>query len=233
MSYSIESIVRHMINQNNHSMNISFPAIIVGVENLEDGFVDVQPVVNYLNPLTRESFEYPIIYGVSLVFPSSKTSTVCFPVSQGDCVDLLIQSVDIQDFINGNKDTHDSFFLPHGNLANVVAIVGFAPYQQSCFNPINYKNDFDNQDLNIVHNKNTDNEAIISINTDGDISLRSPTVVNIESKEVNVVADTINTNNAILSTDGDVEINGKSVKEFMLSHTHTGNQGSPTSPPNN
>ena len=233
MSYQIEAIVKYLIRQNNHDINISFPAVVVGTDNLKDGLVDVQPVVNYSNPLTEETVEYPTLYNVRLIYPSSKNSTICFPVQQGDFVSLIIQSVDIQNFIRGATEPHDPLMLSHGNLANVVAIVGFTPYQQSCFNPINYKNDFDNQDLNIVHNKNTDNEAIISINTDGDISLRSPTTVNIESKEVNVVADTINANSAVLSTDGDVEISGKSVKEFMLSHTHTGNQGSPTSPPNN
>ena len=233
MRGSLESIIKHMIKLNNRKTNISFPAVVVNTDNLKDGFIDVKPVVNFMNSATGDTIEYPVISNVSVMFPTSKNTTICFPLVQGDTVDLLFQSVDIQNFTGGDTEPHDPFSTGYGNLANVVAIVGFTPYQQSCFNPINYKNDFDNQDLNIVHNKNTDNEAIISINTDGDISLRSPTTVNIESKEVNIVADTINTNSAVLSTDGDVEINGKSVKEFMLSHTHTGNQGSPTSPPNN
>lgn len=235
MANSIESIIRHMITQNNHNMNISFPAVVVGVEDLVDGLVDVQPIVNYVNPLTRESLQYPIIYGVSLLFPNTKSSTVSFPVNQGDTVDLVVQSVDIQSFINGDTSTHDSQILPYGNLANVVAIVGFTPYQQSCFNPNNYKNEFSNQDLNIVHNKNTDNEAIVSISADGDIRLKSPTKVMVESKEVDVLSDTVNANDAVISTQGDVVIGGRSVKQFMENydrHTHIGNQGSPTSTPN-
>lgn len=216
-------------------MNISFPALIVGVENLEDGLVDVQPIVNYINPLSRESFEYPIIYGVSLIFPNTNNSTICFPVNQGDTVDLVVQSVDIQSFINGDTGTHDSSFLPFGNLANIVAQVGFTPYQKSCLNPNNYKNEFNNQDLNIVHNKNSDNEAIVSINTDGDITLKSPTKVLVESPKVEVLADEVEANNAVISTQGDVEIQGRSVNQFMNNydlHTHIGNQGSPTSTPN-
>lgn len=225
MSYQIESIVKYLIRQNNHDINISFPAVVIGTDNLKDGLVDVQPIVNYSNPLTEETIEYPILYNVSLVFPSSKNSTICFPVQQGDFVSLLIQSVDIKNFVNGNTEIHDPLMLSHGNLANVVAIVGFTPYQQSAFNPNNYTSDFNNQDLNIVHNKNTDSEAIVSINTDGDISLKSPTKVVVESKVVEVVADK-------LTTQGDIEIQGKSVNEFMLKHTHIGNEGSPTSPPN-
>lgn len=231
MSQSIEALVRHMIKQNNHNINISFPAVVINTDNLKDGFIDVQPIVRYTNPLTREPVDYPPLYNIRVVFPSNQTSSICFPVNQGDFVDLVIQSVDVQKFINGNTEVHSPSLLSFGNLANVVAFVGFTPYQQSCFNPMNYKNDFDNQDLNIVHNKNTDNEAIISINPDGDISLKSPTTVTIESKEVQVVADTIKANNAVISTDGDLTIQGKSVHQFMLSHTHIGNQGAPTSPP--
>lgn len=232
MRGSLESIIKHMIKLNNHKSNISFPAIVVNTDNLADGFIDVKPLVNNMNSVTGETIEYPPIRNVQVLMPSTKSSSIVFPIKQGDTVDLLFQSVDILSFVNGEKEAHDPFGNGWGNLANVVAIVGFTPYQQSAFNPNNYTNDFNNQDLNIVHNKNTDNEAIISINTDGDITLKSPTKVVVESKVVEVVADSVNANNATITTQGDVEIQGKSVNEFMLKHTHIGNQGSPTSPPN-
>ena len=181
MSYSLEVLVKHLITQNNHNLNISFPATVVSVEKISDGFVDVQPVVNYMNPLTREVSEYPTLYDVRLIYPSTNNSSICFPIQQGDFVSLIVQSVDVQRFINGDGGQHPPNFLSYGNLSNVVAIVGFSPYQESCFNPNNYKNEFNNQDLNIVHNKNSDNEAIVSINIDGDITLKSPTKVLVES----------------------------------------------------
>lgn len=234
MSYNIESLVRHMITQNNHNTNISFPAMIVGIESLKDGLVDLQPIVNYQNPLSAETTVYPVLHDVPVIFPTNKTSSICFPVNQGDFVDIIVQSVDIRRFVEGASEIHDPDFLSYGNLSNVVAIVGFSPYQESCFNPNNYKNEFNNQDLNIVHNKNSDNEAIVSINTDGDITLKSPTKVLVESPKVEVLADEVEANNAIISTQGDVEIQGRSVNQFMKNydlHTHIGNQGSPTSTP--
>ena len=231
MKNSLEAIIKHMIKLNNHNTNISFPALVVNTSKLDDGLIDVNPVVNYTNPLTADTIKFPTLMDVRVVFPSSKTSTVCFPLAQGDTVLILVQSTNTSDFINGNVQQHDPDFLSYGDLSNVVALVGFTPYQESCFNPNNYKNEFNNQDLNIVHNKNTDNEAIVSINTDGDISLKSPTRVIVESKEVEVLADRIEANNAVIATQGDVEIQGMSVKQFMDTHTHIGNQGSPTSPP--
>jgi len=82
-------------------------------------------------------------------------------VNQGDTVELILQSSDIIRFRDGNKEQHDPSQLGYNNLANCIALVGFVPFQESCFNPNNYKNDFDNQDLNIVHNKNSGNEAIL------------------------------------------------------------------------
>ena len=232
MNGNVESLVRNLIRENNHNLNLAFPAVVVGTERLGDGLIDVQPVVQYSNSFTGESTKYPVLKEIPIVVPSTKSSSFTFPVVQGDFVELIVQSVDIQKFVSGNGDAHSPDLPSYGNLSNVVAIVGFTPYQQSAFNPNNYTNDFNNQDLNIVHNKNTDNEAIISINTNGDITLKSPTKVVVESKVVEVIADSIEANSANIITQGDVEIQGKSVNEFMLKHTHIGNQGSPTSPPN-
>lgn len=231
MSHSIEAGIRHLISQNNHNIKIAFPAIVVGVEKLSDGFIDVKPIVNHINNLTGDSESYPTIFNVRVIFPSSNKSTICFPINQGDFVDLIVQSVDTHKFVNGLKEQHDPYMLAFGNLSNIVAFVGFSPYQDSCFNPNNYSTEFNNQDLNIVHNKNTDNESSISINTDGVITLRSPTVVKVEAKEVDVMADTINANNATISTNGDVLVQGQSVNRFMKSHTHIDSQGNPTLPP--
>lgn len=234
MSYNIDSVIKHLISQNNHNLNIAFPAVVVGVEKLKDGFVDVQPIVEYMNPLTSETSPYPVIHNVRLIFPSNNTSTICFPVNQGDFVELRFQSVDIQNFINGNKGQHPPDFLSFGNLKNVVASVGMSPYQDSCFNPSNFTDDLDLRDLNIVHNKNTDAESRVVIKSSGDILLKSPTRVVVESKEVQVVSDRIDAKSAVISTQGDVEIEGKSVKMYMQrfdTHTHTGNKGLPTSAP--
>lgn len=188
MSQSIEALIRHMIKQNNHNINISFPAVVINTDNLKDGFIDVQPIVRYTNPLTREPVDYPPLYNIRVVFPSNQTSSICFPVNQGDFVDLVIQSVDVQKFINGNAEVHSPSLLSFGNLANVIAFVGFTPYQQSCFNPMNYKNDFDNQDLNIVHNKNTDNEIVFKLTSDGDLKVLNAKKVSYECEEFEVNA---------------------------------------------
>lgn len=216
MKDTVASLIRNMIKENNHNTNISFPAVVVGTERLEDGFLDVKPVVRYSNSFTGETTDYPILREVPIVTPSTKSSSITFPIIQGDYVELLVQSVDIQKFVNGNGENHDPDIPAYGNLSNVVAMVGFTPYQESPFNPNNYSNDFDNQDLNIVHNKNTGLESSLNISTSGSILQKAPNAVTVDSPLFDVKSDLLNANNAIITTGGDVIVQGKSLNQFML-----------------
>ena len=215
----IDSLIKHMISINNYNFKFAIPAIVVGVSNLKDGLIDVLPIVNSVNHLTWETTEHNTLYDIPVVFPSTLNSSICFPVNQGDTVELILQSSDIIRFRDGNKEQHDPSQLGYNNLANCIALVGFVPFQESCFNPNNYKNDFDNQDLNIVHNKNSGNEANIVIKSDGSINILSNNKVNI--------------NGVTITADGDIQVDGKSLRQFMLSHTHIDSQGASTTPPQN
>ena len=215
----IDSLIKHMISINNYNFKFAIPAIVVGVSNLKDGLIDVLPIVNSVNHLTWETTEHNTLYDIPVVFPSTSYSSICFPVNQGDTVELILQSSDIIRFRDGNKEQHDPSQLGYNNLANCIALVGFVPFQESCFNPNNYKNDFDNQDLNIVHNKNSGNEANIVIKSDGSINILSNNKVDI--------------NGVTITADGDITVDNKSLRQFMLSHTHIDSQGASTTPPQN
>ena len=216
MKDTVASLIRNMIKENNHNTNISFPAVVVGTDRLEDGLLDVKPVVRYSNSFTGETTDYPILREIPVVTPSTKNSSITFPIIQGDYVELLVQSVDIQKFVNGNGETHDPDIPAYGNLSNVIALVGFTPYQESPFNPNNYSNDFNNQDLNIVHNKNTGLESSVNISASGSILQKSPNAVTVDSPLFDVKSDLLNANNAIITTGGDVVVQGQSLHQFML-----------------
>lgn len=188
MSNNIDAVVKYWVGKNNQNIKIAFPAVVVGVDKLSDGLIDVQPIVDFMNSTTSESVSYPTLYDIRVVFPSTINSTICFPVNQGDFVDLIVQSVDIQKFVNGNEEQHSPSFSSYNNLANVVAFVGFSPFQHSCFNANNYQNEFDNQDLNIVHNKNTKDEITFKLTTDGDLKVLNAKKVSFECENFEVNA---------------------------------------------
>lgn len=223
-----------MILLNNHELKISMPAKVINVDDLKDGFVDVQPLVNYENHFTGDSYTFDPIYSVRVVFPSTRTSTICFPVNQGDFVDLVFKSSSVERFLNGNGETHDPKLSGLGNMRDVAAYVGFEPYQQSCFNANNYSTEFDNQDLNIVHNKKTSSEVTIKLTQGGDVVIKSSTSVKVEAPEAVLDCQVVDAKSALIKTTGDVEIKGLSVYRNMTQHTHPyTDDGKPmvTSPP--
>ena len=91
--------------------------------------------------------------------------------------------------------------------------------QLSCIvsNANNYSTDFDLNDLNIVHNKNTANEASIKIKQNGEINIISKSNVDI--------------NGVTITPDGDILIKGKSLFNHMTTHTHIDSKGGNTTPP--
>lgn len=222
-----EKLINFLIKNQIRDLNFSIPAVVVGVQRLKEGYVDVKPIVNRINPQTGDTFERTTIKNVRLIFPSNKSSTICFPVKQGDQVRLVFQNCSIQNFLNGNTQPHDPATNAFLNLNDVTAEVGFQTVQESCFDANNYANEFDSTSLNIVHNKNTPQESKIEIKESGDVVVSSNSSIEMKSK-------TVNTNNAVINVDNDIVIQGVSLMQFIRSHTHNYTDDSkilPTFPP--
>lgn len=215
-----ESMINKIVRSQLSKINISVPARVVGVQELKDGFIDVQPLVNFVNDITRDSHEESVIRRVRVVFPSTTTSTICFPVNQGDEVDLVFQSVNIEKFVDGTNVPHNPTFKSYNNRSDVCAYIGFENYKKSCFNANNYSTDFDNQDLNIVHNKKTPSEVSIKLTQSGEVIIRSSSSVKVEAPEATLDCQVVDAKNAIVKTTGDVEIKGLSVYRNMTQHLH-------------
>lgn len=230
-----EKLINFLVKNQIRDMNFSIPAVVTGIQRLKEGYVDVKPIVNRINPQTGDTFERTTIKDVRLIFPSNSTSTFCFPVKQGDQVRLIFQNCSIQKFLDGNTNTHDPISNSFLNLNDVTAEVGFQTTKDSCFDANNYANEFDNTSLNIVHNKNTPQESKIEIKESGDVVVISNSNIEMKSSVVNVESETVNTNNAVINVDNDIVIQGVSLIQFIRSHTHNyTDDGKPmvTAPPN-
>lgn len=223
----IEAVINKMMKSKVSQVRVAFPAIIMNIDNLKDGLVDVKPIVNQHNPYNDEWTELPTIRDVRVIFPSTKNSTICFPLELGDTVELIFQSASTQKFVDGNTDVHNPLMKNSANLRDVVALAGYQTFQESCFNANNYSNEFSMDDLNIVHNKGQDSEVNISLTRDGNIK--------VNSQDINIEAENINTNDALITVDNDIVIQGISLIEFIKTHTHNyTDDGSPmvTAKPN-
>ena len=230
-----EKLINFLVKNQIRDLNFSIPAIVVGVQRLKQGYVDVKPIVNRINVQTGDTFERTTIKNVRLIFPSNKTSTICFPVKQGDQVRLVFQNCSIQKFLDGNTNPHDPVSNTFLNLNDVTAEVGFQTTQESCFDAKNYSEEFDSTSLNIIHNKNTSQEAKIEIKESGDVIVKTNSNIETKSSSFDIESETVNTNNAVINVDNDIIIQGVSLMQFIRSHTHNyKDDGNPmvTAPPN-
>lgn len=221
----------------------SVPAIIVGVQNLADGLVDVNIPIDKFVPSTAGYIEHPTIFDVPLRFPSTAKTSIVFPVEQGDGVHLVFSQYDLFNYLNGMKDNHEPLSNLFLSMDNAVAYIGLNPIEESPLNANNYSTDFDPTALNIVHNKKTENEASISIKEDSSINFNTKGNVNITCATANVkaaesvVLDTpkVDAKNALIETNNDLVVRGISFYTFATTHDHNyTDDGNPmvTAPPN-
>ena len=167
----IEFLINKLTTASSKSMKVSVPALVVNVQNLKKGLISVLPIVNFRDNHTHEYYEYGVLEDIRVVFPSNTTSTICFPVKVGDTVDVVFKSCSISSFLNGNKNPHNPSQTFIQNMLDCCAYVGFQTTQESCFDANNYTNEFNLNDLNIIHNKNTGNEVVFKLTEEGDVKV--------------------------------------------------------------
>lgn len=228
----LNPVIRNIAMNEVKGLNFCMPAIVVGIERLQDGLIDVAPVIDKFTS-TLGYTEYEPIHDVPILSLNTSTSSIQIPINQGDGVLLIFTQSDASEYLQGLKEAHEPYTNSFLSLDNAVALIGFNPYQESVYNNNNYKNQLDNTALNIVHNKNTANEIMMSFKPDGTLSIIG-NKVDVKANTVNVDSSVIDAKNSLIKTENDLVIKGKSVYQFMTTHTHAGVQSgtSNTAPPN-
>lgn len=205
MEVSLESILKSFISFNINHINTCMVGEVVNTDNLVNGFVDVQPLVNKRGG-NYDTYEYPVISYVPVIMPATSTAGIVFPVKRGDTVLLVIGQHCFDQFKLGVKVPHDTLDLRRFDISDAVAFVGFNTTQDSVWNTDNHKNTYSENSLKVYNNLGSDVEGFVELSGDGVVNIKS-------TKEVNVDAPVVNAE--------DVNIEGVgSVKQFMLSHTH-------------
>lgn len=180
-------------------------AKVLNTDNLKDGFVTVQPLVNYVAG-SLETTERANISYVPVIMPSTTHCGMVFPVKKGDTCLLIIGENSSDDFKLGSNTPHDATRLDRNSLDFAVAFVGFNITQESVFNPKNHSEDYSESSVKVFNNKGTQSECFVELKESGDVDVRSPT-------QINANAPVVNAKDVIIEGVG-------SVKQFMLSHNH-------------
>lgn len=170
MEVSLENILKSFISFNINQINTCMVGEVVNTDNLPNGFVDVQPLVNKRGG-NYDTYEYPVISYVPVVMPATTTAGIVLPVKRGDTVLLVIGQHCFDQFKLGVKVPHDTLDLRRFDISDAVAFVGFNTTQDSVWNTDNHKKEYSEDALKVYNNLGTDKECSMSLTNKGDIDV--------------------------------------------------------------
>lgn len=185
----MEDMLTSMILKQQAKQMTALPCVVTQVyDHGSQAKVDVMPLVNILYK-DNTSQERSQILGVPIVFPSSRTSMLSFPVEVGDSVLCVMASRDIDNFKSGLGASPTT---PNDNRRmsprDAIAIPGLFPFATNPINPDLRKWPHSNKDLVISHNIGESYEVEIRLTPTGKL------IINTEIEGVEVNAKYVNVN---------------------------------------
>lgn len=223
---NLETILNNNLDNYMDDVYTCLPALVVGVQNIQDGLIDVQPLVNNIFPDGTKA-EYPVIYSIPVIMPCTTTSSITMPVNQGDSVLLMFSQRDIDIYKNGGDTPHDPASFRRFNMNDAVALIGLSPINKSRLSPKNHNMKFDNDSLILTHNVGKETESYIKFDNSGTIEVNATSSLNINTETVNIKAESINVDSTNVNVNAStvdikstVMIDGMNLNNFMKQHNH-------------
>ena len=195
--------ITNTIQRNLKAVHTAMPGKIVAFDAAK-GVATVQPVMKYKKP-NGETIDFPQITGVPVVFPqgASQNVTVAFPVKAGDGCLLVIAEQSIDYWQYGQETDTDLSF----DITNAICIPGLF------------------SKANGAVKEACDKNAVVLDANGTKVTVKAGEVI-IDAAKVTVNGDV--TVNGTMTTVGDTVAEGIS----LSSHTHGGDSGGTTTPPN-
>lgn len=217
----LEPILKNFFSDKMSEMNFCLPARIDNIQNIKQGRVDVKPlyIPRYLDNTYSEQ---PVIKNVQIVLPSSNESGMVFSPKQGDTVLLVFAQCNIDNFKAGSVEPYSTVFDRSFDINDAIALVGFSPFNINPINTEKHKKDYELGDVSVFNNLGKDNENKINVKKDGTNKYIADS--HDFDGEVTTKAKVTMENDldltGIQTVDGDIVINGISLKQFIAAHTH-------------
>ena len=205
MTATLESVIDAYFEYKMRGMYTAIPAEVTGVRNLEESRIDCTPLVNTVYPSLEDGVQFPTILNVPLIYPSSSTSAVTFPVNVGDTVLLVFAQKSLDVFKGGTTSPHPPNDYRVFDKRDAIAIPCIWPFQESKNKQSSRSLPHNPTDMVVAHNLGTDNEAEIRISQDGKVKI---TALQIETDCENVV---VNTTSAAITSTGTTTVSGNVV----------------------
>jgi len=191
---SLQELLTSSFEHQMAGINTCIPGVIVSVDSLENMLVTVQPTIN-MKFKDGQIQEWPTLPNTPIIFPSSSTSAVTFPLTKGDPVLIVFSMRGIDNFRGGSGYPTTPTDFRKFDLSDAFAIPAPWPVSRSINNPSKRVWDHDIQDMVMVHNIGGGSECEFRLKSDGRIQMRTSEDIEIQGKAITVnAAESINLN---------------------------------------
>lgn len=187
---TLESIMNSWWEYQKRNMFTAIPARVVQVRDMGECRVDVQPLTNTVFPDYTDDLEFPDILHVPVMFPSSSSSAVTFPIHVGDTVLLVFSQKSMDVFKSGDGTPHSPNDFRQFDKRDACAIPGLWPFGMSKNSSLGRTLTHNTSDTVISHNIGTDNECEVRLKESGEVQITSPLKVTVTAPVCNVSATT-------------------------------------------
>lgn len=170
MEDTLESRLNSFIDFKFSALNTCMLCTVENVRDLGEQRVDVKPLVNK-QFVDSDVLEYPAILSVPLVFPSSSTSAITFPVNKGDVVVVIFNQSSIDVFKSGSHTAHDPIDTRRFDRRDAIAIPCAFAFDKAINKQSNRTLPHSATDVVIAHNIGKDNECEIRVKSSGKIEV--------------------------------------------------------------
>ncbi len=167
---TIESAMTAFFEYQMRNMYTAIPAKIMQVRNAEQCKVDVKPLIDMVFS-NLETLEWATIPNVPVMYPSSSTSAITFPVKAGDVVLLVFSQSGLDVFKSGDGTPQPPSDYRTFNMRDAIAIPGLFPFglaiNQQSKRTLTHSTD----DVVVAHNLGTEAECEIRLKPTGKVEI--------------------------------------------------------------
>ncbi len=154
----------------------AIPAVIIAVRSDEKQSIDVKPLVNQVFADLEDDTEHPVLLHVPLIYPSSSTSAVTFPVHPGDTVMLVFSQAGTDVFKSGDGTAQPPPDNRRFSIRDAVAIPGLFPFGSAINQVSKHTLPHSTDDLVVFHNLGTSAECELRMKQSGKIEVNGSAI---------------------------------------------------------
>lgn len=218
----LEEVLRLSFRQHTQNLYTALPCVVLSVDNAQQR-VDVQPCISERYKDGTED-EHPPILGVPFSFPSTEKSVFSFPINVGTTGMCIFSQRSMDNFKSGDGAPTVPNDFRRFDKRDAVFYPGTFPFGSAPNNPSKHSWPHDPNDMVMVHNLGSGQEAEVRIKAGGNVEINTNQVVNVKAQTVNVEADTASLTCPTTTVTGDINMTGTLTVDgiVMNTHVHTG-----------